>query len=152
MKYLVLVLCLSLSACASAPPTPVGQVAAAATKVEQTGSLILSAAQSAAQTPNPLKAGTMLISGAQLDQVALSCDKLGRLGTALAAGLTNYNQAKAAGQNTATLAAAIQGIVADATAALNAIGKAIPNGTVAAIDSAITEALGLYAQIKASTL
>ena len=143
----------SLPACASSgATTPVGQVASAGTKVEQTGSVILQAAQTAAQTPNPLKAGAMLVSAAQLDQVALACDKLGRLGTALAAGLTNYNQAKAAGTNTASLAAAIQSIVADATAALTTIGQAVPNGTVAAIDSAITSALGLYAQIRASVL
>lgn len=138
--------------CASAGNlTSVGQVAAAADKVEQTGLTILHAAQAAHQQTNPLN-GQPLISTAQLDQVALVCDQVGRIGTALAQALTDYNAAKASGGDTAKLSASIQSLVGDATAALQAVGKVIPPGTVQSIDQAVTSALGLYAEIKAAAL
>ncbi len=141
------------SGCASSgATTSVGHVASAATNVELSADAILKAAQAAAQTPNTLKPGTMLVSGRQLDQVAIACDKIGRLGTALASALTDYNATKNSGQNTTALASAIQSMIADAVSALNSIGKIIPNGTVAAIDQAVTAALGVYASLKASTL
>lgn len=131
--------------------TPVANVASPAIKVEQTGSAILAAAQTANSQTNPIT-NKPVISTVQLDVVALACDKLGRIGTKIAQGLTDYNAAKAAGSNTAALALAIQGLVADATSALGSISNAIPNGTVAAIDQAVASALGLYAQIKAGVL
>lgn len=140
----------SMMACAG-NLTPVAAAASAATKVEQTGSLILKAAQTANAQINPLT-GSPVISRAQLDAVAIACDTLGRLGTRLAQGLTDYQAAKAAGGSTAALSAAIQALVADATGALSDIGKAIPPGIVATVDQAVTQALGLYAQIKAGVL
>ncbi len=154
-RLLLLALLCSTSvfaACPKNPPaTPVAMVADAGTKVEQSGSAILTAAQTAAKQTNPVT-NAPLISTQQLDDVSLVCDKLGRLGTRLAQLLTDYQAAKAAGSSTAALALAIQAIVADATSALQSISHSIPNGTVAAIDSAVTAALGLYAQIKAGVL
>lgn len=140
----------TLQSCAN-NPTPVVAVSQTAMKVEQTGSVLLKAAQDAHQILNP-SSGAPLLSTAQLDQVALVCDKLGRLGTSLAAGLNAYEAAKAAGRDTAALAAAIQGLVKSASDALTTIGTYIPHGTVATIDQIVTEALGLYAQISATAL
>jgi hypothetical protein len=131
--------------------TPVASVANPATQVEQTGLLILQAAQTAHAQTNPLT-NKPVISTAQLDTVAVACDKIGRLGTTLAQALSDYSAAKAAGTSTTVLAASIQSLVADAVAALNTIGQSIPNGTAAAIDQAVVTALGIFTQIKAGTL
>lgn len=131
--------------------TPVAAVASPATQVEQTGMLILQAAQSAHAQTNP-QTGRPIISTAQLDTVAVACDKIGRLGTTLAQALSDYSAAKDAGSSTTVLAASIQSLVADAVAALNTIGQSIPNGTVAAIDQAVVTAFGIFAQIKAAAL
>lgn len=142
----------TLPGCASSGTlTPVGQVAKAADQVEQTGLVILHAAQAAHQQTNPLT-GAPVVSTAQLDQVAIVCDKLGRLGTSLAQALPDYNAAKASGGDTSKLSAAIQALVGDATAALQSIGKIVPSGTVQAMDQAVAGALGLYAQIRAAVL
>ena len=152
-QFIIVALLLTFTGCSHnpPPPTPAAAVADAASKVEDSGTAILTAAQTANGQINPLN-GKPVISTAQLDVVALACDKLGRLGSTLAKALTDYSAAKAAGANTAALAAAIVSMVNDATAALNTIGKSIPNGTVAAIDTAVTTALGLYATIKAGVL
>ena len=131
--------------------TPVANLADYATQVTQTAGLVLQAAQTAQATINPVT-GKMLITTPQLDAVALACDKIGREATTLAKALTDYNAAKTAGTSTALLSASIQGLVGDAVNALQTIGKAIPSGTVAQIDSAVTSALGLYAQIQALAL
>lgn len=147
---LVLAGALAATSCAG-NQTPIAAVAKPATSVEQTGSAILRAAQAAHAQTNPFT-NQPIISTQQLDNVALVCDKLGRIGITLAKALSDYSALKAAGGNTAALAVAIQSLVADATAALDTIGKSIPNGTVAAIDQAVTEALGLWAQINAGVL
>ena len=142
----------STSSCASSGTlTPIGQVAKAADQVEQSGLAILHAAQAASQQINPLT-GKPVISTAQLDQVAIVCDKVGRIGTSLAQALNDYNAAKASGGDTSKLSAAIQSLVADATSALQTIGTVIPPGIVQQVDQAVTSALGLYGQIKAAAL
>ncbi len=156
MKRILLV-CLLLGVGAVTMPscaghlTPVASVASPAAQVEQTGDAILKAAQAANATTNPLT-GKPVISTAQLDQVALVVYKLGTLGTSLAQGLTAYSAAKAAGNDTTTLAASIQQIIASAVAALGDVGKAVPSGTVQAIDQAVAASLGLYLQLKATVL
>jgi hypothetical protein len=149
MKYLILIGLLVLTPACAGNLTPVAAVASNATKVELTAGQLLAAAQTA---HTQLLNGKPLISTAQLDQVALVCDKLGRLGTTLSKTLTDYQAAKVAGTSTTALAATIQTLVGDATAALQTIGQSIPQGTVATIDSIVTAALGLWAQIAAANL
>lgn len=128
------------TACASAPPTKVAQIADVAAKVELSAGALLKQAQQAQA------AG--LITRTQLDVVALAVDKIGRLGLDLQSGLSDYNAAKTAGADTTKQAAVVNKIVADITQALADVGKAIPNGTVAAIDQAAVQVLGLVVQIK----
>lgn len=146
----LLLLTLSLVAC-HPNLTPVANVANDATQVLQTAGLILQAAQTAQATTNPLT-GQPLISTAQLDRVALVCDKIGRIGTVLAQALTDYNAAKLAGTSTTALAVSIQMLVADGTAALKTVNVVVPSGTVNAIDTAVVTGLGLYAQIASLSL
>lgn len=152
MKSLALVFALAfvMSGCA-ANLTPAAAVADTATKAIQSASIILKTAQTAHAQINPMN-GKPVVSTAQLDQVALVADKLGRVGSLLSKTLSDYQSAKAAGTSTVALVAGIQSLVGDAMNALNEIGKAVPNGTVAAIDHAVAQAFGLYAQIRAAAL
>lgn len=147
---LVLLAVLAGSACAGNLP-PVSAVASATANVERTGLLILRAAQTAHTQTNPLT-GRPLVTLPQLDAVAIQCDRLGKLGTSIAQLLDAYENAKAAKQDTAQLSAAIRAAIQSATTGLNAIGTAVPKGTVQQIDQAVTSALAVYAQIKAIAL
>ena len=147
----VVVLVLGCVGCAEHYTTPVAAVAGTADKLEQSGLVILHAAEQAHGLTNTVN-GQSLISTAQLDAVALACDKLGRLGTDLAAALNAYNAAKASGGSTVAAANAVQDLVAAASQALGDVGKAVPAGTVQSIDQAVAAALGVYAQLKASAL
>lgn len=136
----------------SSAPTPVAAVADVATKIEQSANVALHSADMATSTPNPLKPGTMLVTRAQLDQVALLVDKVGRGGQLLASALRDYSAVKAAGGDLTAQRANIQQIIADLTTALNSIGTVIPSGTVAAIDQAVNDIIGLIVQVKAGVL
>ena len=120
-RNLGVVLVVGMIGCAHG--TPVANVAAPSTQVEQTGSAILQAAQTAHGQINPLT-NAPIISTQQLDTVALACDKIGRIGTTLAQALTDYSSARSAGTSTTALAASIQSLVNDATAALAELVRA----------------------------
>lgn len=147
---LILLVALGGASCAGNLP-PASSVASVSANVEQTGLVILHAAQFAHQQTNP-KTGAPLVSIKQLDYVALQCDHLGRLGTNIAQLLSAYSSAKGAKGDTTQLSVAIQAAVKSATDIVGLIGTAVPKGTVQAIDQAVASALGLYAQIKATTL
>lgn len=144
---LMLALCVGFVACSSnPPPTKVAGVADIATKIEGSASVILQAAVTANST---IINGKPMIPRAAVDDVALGVNAIGRAGLTLKTALDDYNVAKAAGKDTMALAAAVQKILADLNAALLQIGKAIPNGTVQTIDTAVVTILGLLAQVKA---
>jgi hypothetical protein len=141
-------LVLTMSACAGNLP-PVSQVADSATKVEQSADQILKAAQAVHAVVNPLT-GKPTISTAQLDQVAIVVDKVGREGQTLAKSLNDYSILKAAGSDTTALSTAIQALIGDITAALGTVGTIVPSGTVQQIDQAVASTLGFILQIKTS--
>lgn len=139
---------LLFSGCALNPPSKVAAVADVATKIQSTANVILHAAVAANATVIP-STGKPLVSRQALDDVALAVNAIGRGGLTLKTALDDYNVAKAAGKDTSAQVAAVQKILADLNAALAQIGKAIPNGTVQAIDQAAVTILGLVAQVKA---
>lgn len=154
MKTLALVVCLSFvftPACAHNPPTTVAAVADVATRVVDSASALLDQAQAAAALTNPTT-GKPFITRAQLDTVALAVNATGRGGLALRVALDDYNAAKAAGKELAAQKAVVQKIVADITAAMQSVGKAIPAGTVTGIDQAIAGVFSLLVQVKAGAL
>ncbi len=138
-------------ACGGKAPTPVAGVADVATKIELSANAILHAAQTANATVSP-STGQPLVSRQALDDVALGVNAIGRAGLTLKAALDDYNAAKAAGANPTAQVATVQRILADINTALTAIGKAIPSGTIQAIDNAAAAILTAIAQVKASTL
>jgi len=138
----------AMSACAdvtaSQPPTKVAAVADVGSRIQDSANALLHQAQTAASTK--------LITDQQLVVVALVVDKIGRLGLDLRRGLDDYNAVKSAGGNTQVAAAALQTTISDITKALADVGKQIPNGTVAAIDQAVTTIFGILEQVKVGGL
>lgn len=155
MKTLTLVLCLAsiafAPACAHNPPTAVAAVADVATRLVDSASTLLDQAQAAAALTNP-STGKPFITRAQLDTVALAVNATGRGGLALRVALDDYNAAKTAGRDLSSQKVVVQKIVADITGAMQSVGKAIPAGTVAAIDQAIAGVFSLLVQVKAGAL
>lgn len=125
--------------------SPVADIANAGGKVEESAHAILEAAISANQT---IVNGKPLLARAVLDDVALAVNKIGHAGLDLNAALNAYNAAKAAGSDTSKQAAAVQLALITIQQTLADIGKAIPNGTIAAVDQAAVAILGIIAQVK----
>lgn len=134
------------------PTTAVAALADVVTKLQASGNVILKSADTAAKTPNPLNPGTTLLTVRQVDVVAINVYKLGRAGKRLKKGLDDYSAVKAAGGDLNAQRAAIQQAVADASDALHEVGVAVPSGTVAAIDAAVADALGIIAAFRAGGL
>ena len=133
------------SACASTL-TPEENIASLSTRVVGTFTAVLTAIQQAhAATPS-------LVTEAMVDQVAVAGNALGRDAEALAAELQQYDALQAAAGNTATIVGAIQSTIADLNAQLATVGRAVPHGTVGAIDAAVAQAIGLVSQIQAGVL
>lgn len=150
MKYLILFLALVLlPSCATVQThvSPVADIANAGGKVEESAHAIFVAAQ---QGNTTIVNGSPLVSRSALDLVALAVNKLGHLGLSLDDALGAYNAAKGAGSDTTKQVAAVQQVLSAIQQALNDVGKAIPSGTIAAIDQAATSVLGIIAQVKAT--
>lgn len=133
----------TLPACASSqnpPPTKVAQIADVGAKVEASAGQLL-------KTATSLQAAGV-ITRAQLDIVAIAVDKVGRIGQDLKTALDDYNALKAAGKDPSAASAAVQKAIGDVVSALADVGKSIPNGTVQAIDQAVTAVFGVIAEVK----
>jgi hypothetical protein len=126
---------------------PVADTANAAGKIEEEMHGILVEAQKANATPNP-NTGQPLLSRSGLDQVALAVNKVGHVGLDLRAALDAYQAAKTAGSDVSLQRAAVQQILATVNQALADVGKAIPQGTLQAIDQLAINVLGFVAQIR----
>ena len=124
--------------------TPEENVASLSTKVVTTFSAVETAATQAQAKG--------LITRAQLDQVAIAGDALGRDGQALANELRQYDAIATAAGNTAVVVASVQATIGDLNTQLATVGKVIPNGTVSAVDAAVAAAVTLIAQIQAAVL
>lgn len=118
---------------ASHPPTAVAAVADIGTRVEKSAGALLVVAVNARADG--------FITEPQLDQVALSVDKIGNLGLDLKAELDNYTLLKAASKDLTLARAAIIKTEGDLVSTLNDVGLSIPSGTVATIDKAISDVL-----------
>jgi hypothetical protein len=157
MKFRSALLCLLLltgpvfASCAgnNPPPTAVASVADVGTKIEQSGTVILHAAETANAAVVP-STGKPLITRQQLDDVAIGVNKLGHLGLALKYSLDDYNVVKAAGGDLTVVRAGVLKAVNDLTAAMNVITKALPAGTLKTVDDAVTDIFGFIADVKAS--
>jgi hypothetical protein len=150
MKRLVLIVAvLAAPACHPAvpPPTPIAVLANTSTQIEQSANAILHAAVDAATVVIP-STGKPLVSTLQKDQVALAVNRIGKLGKILQSALNDYGAIKAAGGNITQQQAAVQQAVSDIADALTAVGNAIPNGTVDAIDHAVDSLGEIILQVR----
>lgn len=140
----------TLPACAlsNPPQTKVATVADVATKIQQSATVILHAARDANAIILP-STGRPLVSRQQLDDVAIAVNKVGHLGLVVKSALDDYNAVKTAGGDLTAQRAVVQKAIGDVSAAMTAVGKAIPNGTLQSVDEAVTTVLGLVAQVKA---
>lgn len=147
-RPLIAILALLVVSCSSnPPPTPVASVADVATKIEQSANVILHATEAGTMVIVP-STGKPLISRDQLDVVALAINRLGHLGITLKTALDDYNAVKAAGSDLTAQRIAVQQILVDVSAALNGINKAIPMGTLQAVDGAINTIFTIIASVK----
>lgn len=139
---------LSMTACASTapPPTKAAAVADNATKVEQSANVILHAAQQG--NSDILPSGRPLISNDALVAVALAVNKIGHLGIDLKSALADYAAALKAGADVGAQRAVATKVLADIATTLADIGKAIPSGTLSAIDQAVTDILFVLNLVK----
>ena len=139
MKYLILVLALSFSACASVNTgvSPVADIANAGGKIEETGQAIFQATIKST-VPQTAK-----------DAVALAVNKLGHVGLTLNNALTAYNSVKAAGGDLTAQRAAVQQALAVVSQFLSDIGKALPTGTLQAVDTLVGVIVDTVVQVKA---
>lgn len=125
--------------------SPVADIENAGGKIQESAHAILVAVQQSHQA-NPT-----VITTSMLDLTALAVNKVGHAGLDLGTALDAYNQAKAAGSDTTQQKLAIATALNTITDALNSIGKAIPSGTLAAVDQLATSILGVVAQVKGAT-
>ncbi len=137
-------LLLTTPACSRLQPnlTPIEQVENISGQIESTVDQLVLGAK-ALNVSNPT-----VMTDARLVSVAIFGDKIGREGTDLSTAITAYNNLKAAGSDTSLQVAAIQKIIASISQGCADLGKAIPNGTIAAVDQTITSILTLIAQVK----
>lgn len=127
----------------------VADLANAGGKVQESAHAILEAATQANAT---IINGQPMVARIVLDDVALAVNKIGHAGLDLDAALNAYNAAKASGGDVIKQSAAVRLALNTIQSALTDIGKAIPNGTIAAIDQAAVTILGVIAQIKGAGL
>ncbi len=116
--------------------SPVADIANAGGKIEESGQAIFKATI-ASTAPQNVK-----------NDVALAVNKLGHAGLTLNAALTDYNAAKAAGTDLTKQRAAIQAGLAVVQQFLTDINKALPPGTLQAVDALVNVVLQAYTQIK----
>ena len=138
MKYLVLVFALTFSACASVNTgiSPVADIANAGGKIEDTGQAIFKAT---IQSTVPQTAK---------DSVALAVNKLGHEGVTLNNALSAYNAVKASGGNLTAQRAAVQQALGVVSQFLTDIGKALPAGTLQAVDTLVAVIVDTVVQVK----
>ena len=122
--------------------SPVADIANAGGKIEDTGQAIFQAVIQA-RTASPT-----IVPQSAADAVAIAVNKLGHVGVALNGALTAYNTAKAAGSDTTQQKLAVQQVLTTVTSFLTDVGKALPAGTLATVDTLINTIIDIVAQVK----
>lgn len=148
MKYALSVtsLCI-LALCVSVPPSacgakiktnvsPVADVANAGGTIEESGQAIF---QATIKSTVPQKAK---------DDVAIAVNKLGHAGLTLNAALAAYNTAKAAGADLNAQRATVQQALDVVNTFLADVGKALPPGTLQAVDALVNIIINTVVQVK----
>ena len=120
--------------------TPVGNLANVAGQIVDTADRLLTLAEQ--------QHGLHVVTDQQLAAVAVACDRIGREGQTLKAGIDAYTTAKTAGGDVSVQKAAITALVQDIAEAVGQIGRAIPSGTVQQIDTLVSNILDFVAQIR----
>jgi hypothetical protein len=122
--------------------SPVADIANAGGKIEESGQAIFQAVTKArVATPN-------IVSQKAADDVAIAVNKLGHAGLILNDALTAYNTAKAAGTDLTVQKAAIQQELTVVNQFLTDIGKALPTGTLQAVDALVNTIIDAVLQVK----
>lgn len=132
-------LCIPLSGCGAHVKTgvsPVADIANAGGKIEESGQAIFKATI-ASTVPQSAK-----------DQVAIAVNKLGHAGLDLNVALNAYNTAKAAGKDLTAQRATIQQGLALVQDFLTQVGKALPPGTLQAVDALVAVIVNTVLQVK----
>lgn len=147
MKFLVLCLSLSLMSvgCGFKVKTgvsPVADIANAGGKIEDSGQAIFQA------TIKARAASPTIVSQQAADDVAIAVNHLGHAGLDLNVALTAYNVAKAAGGDLALQKFNVQKELNIVNQFLTDIGKALPAGTLQAVDLIVTTVLQVIADVK----
>jgi len=122
--------------------SPIADIANAGGKIEDSGQAIFQAVVTAHNT------SPTTVSQTVEDNVALAVNKLGHAGLALNTTLTAYNQAKAAGSDLTAQKAAVQAALVAVSDFLASINKALPVGTIQAIDAIVNSIIDIVAQVK----
>jgi hypothetical protein len=122
--------------------SPTADIRNAAGKVEESGQAILQAAIKARNaSPN-------IVSQQALNDVTLAVNKLGHAGLDLNAAIDVYLQAKAAGTDLTAQKMVIQKGLDTVNSFLTDIGKALPPGTLQAVDALVNVIIDAVLQIK----
>jgi hypothetical protein len=149
VKCLSLLLVVGLVGCGGVKTnvSPVADVANAGGKIEDSGQAIFQAVVKAraASVANP---AAPVITQQTLDNVSIAVNRLGHAGVLLNQSLTAYNAAKAGGGNLIAERAAVQQQLNVVGQFLTDIGKALPNGTLQAVDVLVGVILNAVTQVQ----